>query len=180
MHSTDHIARTKRWLEDWVIQLNLCPFASHPYKNAKVKFRLCKERTAEGLGGDFLQEIAFLESSEGQQIDTSIIILSNLADSFEEYLDLYYWLEEIVELKGWEDKFQLASFHPNYQFDGTQVDDPENYTNRSPFPLIHILRSEQVEKAILHHPDTEDIPNQNIKTMNDLGLENIKIKWNEF
>ena len=178
MANKSPIDRTKAWLEHWVIALDLCPFAARPFKGDKIRYQLVKETEVFDLMDRFIEELGFLQKHEA--VDTTILILEGLGEDFEDYLDIYYFLESKLTDFGLEEDFQLASFHPDYQFEGEEELAHSNYTNRSPFPLIHILRSEQVEAARRFYPDIEAIPERNIEKMDAMRLDEIKDKFNEF
>jgi hypothetical protein len=165
---------TKQWIETFVLGLNLCPFARHPYKNGKIRYVVFEGVDIEHLTETLVREIAYLEQSPPSVVETSLVILKEALSDFDEYLD-YLEVTEFVlnelELAG---VFQIASFHPDYQFEGTEPEDAENYTNRSPFPMIHILREDSVTRAVEAYPEVGNIPEQNIATMNKLGVDKIK------
>jgi hypothetical protein len=163
----------RRWLESVVIELNLCPFAKRELINDRVRFAETDARTEVQL----LQALeAELERLVGDaSIETTLLIhpqvLADFAD-YNQFLELADGLLLQMELDG---VFQIASFHPDYQFADTHPDDAENYTNRSPFPLLHLLREKSLARAIEHTPDVDQIPMRNIHTMNELGTEKLKL-----
>jgi hypothetical protein len=163
----------RRWLESVVIELNLCPFAKRELINDRVRF----EET------DAVNEVQLLQALEAElehlvgnaSIETTLLIhprvLENFAD-YNQFLEMADGLLLQMELDG---VFQIASFHPDYQFADTHPDDSENYTNRSPFPLLHLLREEGLARAIEHTPDVDQIPLRNIRKMNELGTQELKL-----
>jgi len=168
----DSIKQTKEWLEKIVIDLSLCPFAAKVYQEDKILFLETDFTNIESsinLTKNGIQEILDPNTS----FTTCLIIFKSGLESFEEYLDIYYSLEDIALHSNPNAKIQFASFHPEYQFEGTQKSDLENYTNRSPFPIIHLLRIDDVTEAIKSHPDIKSVPAENIKKMEALGLEGI-------
>lgn len=178
MAKLSSIEKTKAWLEHWVIALNLCPFAGRPFQNDKIRYLLIEGREVFDLMDRFVEELHFLR--ENGEKDTSLLILEGLGSDFEEYLDIYYFLESKLSDFGFEKDFQLASFHPDYRFEGEGEEANSHYTNRSPLALIHILRAEQVEAARQFYPDIESIPDRNIEKMDAMHPEELKIKFNEF
>jgi hypothetical protein len=112
-----------------------------------------------------------LNLNEQPEVETALIILPEGFSDFEEYLDLVYEAEELIIDEGFEGTYQVASFHPNYVFADSDDNDPANYTNRSPYPMLHILREDLLEVAVDNHPDPESIPDQNIAKAKSLGLE---------
>lgn len=159
---------TRQWLQDVVIGLNLCPFARREFDAGRIHFAVTEETDMEALLMAFATELSRLDKTP--EIETSLVIFANAVPDFHDYLDLLdmaqAWLEE-QELEG---IFQLASFHPLYQFADSAPDDEANYTNRSPFPVIHILREDSVERAVASHPDPAMIPERNIQLAREKGL----------
>ena len=163
----------RRWLESVVLELNLCPFAKRELINDRVRFAETDATTEVQL----LQALEVeLERLVGDtSIETTLLIHPQVLADFEDYnqfLELADGLLLQMELDG---VFQIASFHPDYQFADTRPNDAENYTNRSPFPLLHILREESLARAIEHTPDVDQIPMRNIHKMNELGTEELKL-----
>ncbi len=161
------------WLESVVIELNLCPFAQRELINDRVHFAATDATTEVQLLQALEAELERLCSSDA--IETTLLIHPNVLADFADYnqfLELADGLLVQMELDG---VFQIASFHPDYQFADTHPDDAENFTNRSPYPLLHILREESLARAIEHTADVDQIPIRNIQKMNDLGLEKLKL-----
>ena len=164
----------ENWVKNLVIDLNLCPFANPVYKKDQISYELC-----EGLDfSDSLQfvcdQLILLSQTEKEEIATTLIILPDFDEDFDAYLDLLYAADNILERIGLRGVLQLASFHPLYVFEGADKDDPSNYTNRSPFSIIHIIREDDVERARSMYKDVDLIPERNIQTMNKLGETRIK------
>lgn len=176
---TDALQLTKNWLETFVLGLNLCPFARHPLRNGKVRFVVFEGDDLEALTETFVRELAYLDQAPPSVCETTLIILRDILGEFEEYLDFMEMSEIIVEQLELEGVFQVASFHPDYQFEETEPTDAENYTNRSPYPMIHLLREDSVTRAVEAFPEVGDIPARNIETMNNLGIEKIKSLLND-
>ncbi len=166
------IEHTKRWIESVVIGLNLCPFAKHPYKNAKIRYTEIDSNEDETILNAIATEMLFLAKSDPIELETSILIVPQLTD-FEEYLDFLDIANVIVDELELEGVIQVASFHPDYQFEGTDSGDVENYTNRAPYPMFHFLREDSVEKALLAFPEAKHVPEKNIETMKKLGHKGI-------
>jgi hypothetical protein len=163
------IAGTRRWLEKSVIGLNLCPFASGPYRDNRVHFCVSEQRTASGLLEELRTELANLHTANPVDRETTLLIHPWVLADFREYNDFLEVCEGAVDELGLEGELQVASFHPRYQFAGTQPEDIENYTNRSPYPMLHLLREASVERAVAATGDTEEIYRRNIRTMRELG-----------
>ena len=168
------IATTKLWLDKFVIGLNLCPFAKHPFRNDKIRYIVFEGDNLEKLTETWLREANTLIATTPSVLETTLIILPDVFEGFEEYLDFIDMAEFILAEVELEGVIQIASFHPDYQFDETEITDVENYTNRSPFPMLHLLREESVARAIEAYPEVGDIPEKNIETMNKLGLTRVK------
>jgi len=163
------ITQTKSWIKQFVIAHNLCPFAGQPFAEELIKYVLIESEDIEVLVETTFLECIALKNISPSEIETTLIIHPNLLNDFDAYLGLVEQLQEDLHKLELEGIVQIASFHPEYQFDGTQLNDAENFTNRSPYPMIHILRENSVEKAINLHPNAEAIPSKNIETMNRLG-----------
>ena len=162
-----YLEKTKHWLEAAVIGLNLCPFAKAPAAKGEIRYVVSQARDTQELTGQLAEELALLSASP--EIETTLLIHPFVLTDFEEYnlyLDTADDVLDELELTG---EIQIASFHPQYQFAGTAADSPENNTNRSPYPLLHLLREASVEKAIQSGQDTDRIVARNIETMNALG-----------
>jgi hypothetical protein len=119
-------------------------------------------------------ELVHIEKTPADLLSNSLLILPNGADDFDDFLDLVHMTETLIQDQGLTKAFQLAHFHPNYVFAGVEADDPSNYTNRSPYPMLHLLRVDEVAMAIEHHPDIHSVAPANIEKMRDLGVEQIK------
>jgi hypothetical protein len=174
----ESVKRTKDWLEKIVIDLGLCPFAAKVFYEKKILFVTTQFNTIQ-KSFDVITNSADSILSIDNNFSTSLIIFETGLESFNDYLDLYYTLEDHISHSYLESHIQLASFHPRYQFDGTDVSDLGNYTNRSPYPIIHLLRTDDVTEAIKSYPNITEIPNQNIAKMTKLGYEGLKILFGD-
>lgn len=163
------IALTRRWLERAVIGLNLCPFAKAVYVKNQVRLVVSHAKHADGLLEELDRELDLLVATPADEIDTTLLIHPTLFDDFLDFNDFLEIAEGVVDEHGLEGVIQLASFHPQFQFDGTEVDDISNYTNRAPFAILHLLREESVERAVEAFPEAEAIFEQNIATLEKLG-----------
>jgi uncharacterized protein len=171
---TGAVKLAERWVEEFVIAYGLCPFARTPYESGLVRFCEIDAVDTETILQAFWKEVEMLDNVDETQISNSILVIPALASSFEVYLDVFAMACDLLELQNKEDKFQLASFHPAYRFEGTDENDPTNYTNRSPAPLIHIIRTEEVASAIESHPNIDSIPIRNKARMRELGEERLR------
>jgi hypothetical protein len=163
------IAMTRRWLEKSVIGLNLCPFAAGPYRDNRVHFCVSEQRTASGLLEELRSELRNLQAVDPLHRETTLLIHPWVLTDFIEYNEFLEVCEATIHDLGLEGELQVASFHPQYQFADTQPEDIENFTNRSPYPMLHLLREASVERAIAAVGDTEEIYRRNIRTLRELG-----------
>jgi hypothetical protein len=171
------ISETRRWLSEVVIGLNLCPFAKHPYTRDSIRYVVFEASDVEALNEVLLWEAQYMMSQAEEEVSTTLIIHPNLLEDFLDYNDYLGVAEDIIYDNGLEGKVQVASFHPDYQFAGTKPEDVENYTNRSPYPMLHLIREAQLERVLAHFPEPDLIPIQNIETMKGLGKEKIMEIW---
>ena len=163
------LAATNHWLEKAVIGLNLCPFAKAVYVKNQVRLVVSKARHADDLLEELDKELDLLAATPAEEIDTTLLIHPTLFDDFLDFNDFLEIAEGVVDEHGLEGVIQLASFHPQFQFEGTEPDDIGNYTNRAPFAILHLLREESVDRAVAAFPDAESIFEQNIQTLEKLG-----------
>lgn len=161
------IDNTKKWIQDVVIGCNFCPFAAKEVKQGTVRYHVEEDADLNACLQVFLNECELLDTNP--EIETTIIILPIGFDEFEDYLDLVETAEEILEENGYEGTYQVASFHPHYCFEGEEEGDASNFTNRSPYPMLHILREESVERALERYPDAEGIPQRNVEFARNKG-----------
>lgn len=166
----DHIELTQRWLEEIVIGLNLCPFAGHPFQDKTIRYVLVKESEPTEQFEYLKNELVHLMNTTSAETETTLLIFPNGLSEFSDYLDFLENAEQLLASADLEGIIQIASFHPDYQFAGTETEDAENYTNRSPYPMLHLLREASVEKAISTFIHVERIPERNIETMKELDL----------
>jgi uncharacterized protein len=163
---------TRQWVEAFVVELNLCPFAKRELVKERVRFAVTDATTEEGLLRDLASELDLL--NDDVSVETTVLIHCGVLQDFYDYnlfLDVADSLLIEMQLDG---IFQVASFHPEYQFADTNPEDAENYTNRSPYPMLHLLRETSLEQAIEAYPDSGDIPERNIALMNELGADRLK------
>ena len=171
MSSEDPIALTRRWLERAVIGLNLCPFAKSVYVKQQVRFVLCEAHDTDALLQVLSEELQWLHGADLQHTDTTLIVHPQVLTDFLDYNDFLGVADDLVAELGIEGEIQIASFHPDYQFAGTAYDDIGNYTNRSPYPILHLLREASVARAVAVFPDPEAIVERNIATLEKLGVD---------
>ena len=163
------LASTKLWLEKAVIGLNLCPFAKAVYVKNQVRLVVSHARHADDLLEELDRELDLLVATPAEEIDTTLLIHPTLFEDFLDFNDFLEIAEGVVDEHELEGVVQLASFHPQFQFDGTEPDDMGNYTNRAPFAILHLLREGSVERAVAAFPQADAIFEQNIATLEKLG-----------
>jgi len=161
MDKTENIiSQTKKWVIEVVMGCNFCPFAAQVIKMDSVHYQVAASTDWNTALASFLQECRRLD--ETKTIETSLLIFPEAFSSFNTYLDLVHRAERLLKTHRYEGIYQVASFHPLYHFAGSSLNDPANYTNRSPYPMLHLLREDLVEKALAFYPDPEKIPARNI------------------
>lgn len=166
------IQATRSWVENVVIDLNLCPFARRELVNNRVRFAVTEAQTEDALLSELQQELMALVDDDS--IETTLLIHPGVLQDFNDYNDFLAMADGLVDLLELEGVIQIASFHPHYQFAGTAEDAAENYTNRSPWPMLHLLREASLERAIDAYPDTDAIPQRNIERVEALGQAAMK------
>ena len=168
------LAATRHWLEKAVIGLNLCPFAKAVYVKNQVRLVVSHARHADDLLEELDRELDLLVVTPAEEVDTTLLIHPTLFPDFLDFNDFTELAEGVVDEHGLEGVMQLASFHPRFQFEGTEPDDISNYSNRAPFAILHLLREESVARAVAVFPEAEAIFEQNIQTLEKLGLDGWK------
>jgi len=170
--STVEIAeQVNQWLNDVVIGLNLCPFAAKPQRNKQIKIYVSEASQEEALLEDILTQLMELDSTIAEELETTLVVVPNMLSDFYDYNLFIDWVEALIRQQNWEGVFQLATFHPDYCFGGTDPEDDENLTNRSPYPVFHLIREESMEKVLKHYPNPEAIPDTNIARVESLTDE---------
>lgn len=166
------IESTRRWVSDVVVGLNLCPFARREMVKERIRYTVTEAGSEEALLLTLQDELLYL--NEHPDVETTLLVHPSVLQDFmvyNEFLAVADGLLAHLELEG---IYQIASFHPDYQFGGTEPEDAENYTNRSPYPMLHLLREASLERAIAGYPGAELIPEQNIALMNRLGADEMR------
>ncbi|MDA0127895.1 DUF1415 domain-containing protein [Vibrio sp. MarTm2] len=173
--SNNEIAQqVEQWLNDVVIGLNLCPFAAKPQRNKQIKIFVSEANTEETLLEDILTQLLELDATPAEELETTLVVAPNMLADFYDYNLFIDWVEALIKQQDWEGVFQLATFHPDYCFGGTEPEDAENLTNRSPYPVFHLIREESMEKVLKHYPNPEAIPDTNIARVESLTPEERK------
>jgi len=163
------IAATREWLEKAVIGLNLCPFAKAVHAGNQIRYAVSDAQTPEALLVDLGRELQMLAAPDRTDVETTLLIHPRVLVDFVDYNDFLDIADAAVEKLGFAGTIQIASFHPQYRFADTEPDAIENFSNRSPYPMLHLLREESVERAIAAFPDVARIPERNIETLRSIG-----------
>lgn len=166
---SNYIANTQKWFQELVLRQNLCPFAHKPHQNNQIDYKVSYAHTELELLENLKAALEALVKARKEQVETILLIHPFVLENFIDYNDFLDMADQLLvelELGG---VFQIASFHPHYQFAGTSFEDAENYTNRSPYPMLHLIREDSLSKAIDKFSDVDLIPERNIQVMNQLG-----------
>jgi len=161
----------RQWVESFVVELNLCPFVKREWVNNRVRLFATNVVTEEQLLEVLQTELELLNSDAA--VETTLLIHPKVLQDFYDYNEFLNLADSLLIEMDLEGVYQIASFHPNYQFGGTDPDDVENCTNRSPYPMLHLLREDSLEKAIAKYPDVDQIPIRNIELMNSMGQDKL-------
>ncbi|NOQ62980.1 MAG: DUF1415 family protein [Methyloprofundus sp.] len=166
------IAQTKQWLKDIVIGLNFCPFAKPVFEQEKIHYQVSAADSLEACLQDLIAEAERLDNQS--ELETILVIYPNCVQDFDDFLELLEIANDLMHAQAYEGVYQLASFHPEYCFSGSDAEDPANYTNRSPYPMLHLIRESSLALALENYKDPEKIPDTNVQVAQDLGLEKMQ------
>ena len=166
------ITATQAWLTSIIIAHNICPFAQREQERGSIRFSVDQQTDMEACLINLMQECQQLDNDT--DIETTLLIYAHAFKSFDDYLDFLAIAEDLLTDQDYEGIYQLASFHPDYCFEGASLDDPANYTNRSPYPMLHLLRETSIDRAVSSYPDVENIPQRNIELTQTLGLAKLQ------
>lgn len=178
MQSNRVIEATRLWLEKAVIGLNLCPFAKAVYVKNQVRIVVSIAAHLDGLLEDLDRELVYLAEVDPAECETTLLIHPHLLADFYDFNDFMQMAEAAVNEHGLEGVIQIASFHPQFQFADTEPTDLGNYTNRAPYPTLHLLREASISKAIAAYPNTESIYQRNIAVLQEIGIAGWETLWN--
>ncbi|MFJ1267607.1 DUF1415 domain-containing protein [Legionella lytica] len=167
-----YIKQTVEWIQSMVIGLNLCPFAKREMNNDAARIEASSATVIEDALADFMMEVEFLQTNP--TTGTTVLIYPHILSDFFEYLDFVDLANDLLIKSGYEGIYQIATFHPAYCFLGVNADDVTNYTNRSPYPMLHLLREEMLDQAIAYYGDTDVISENNMRLLRELGLVEVK------
>ncbi len=166
------VKQTQCWLDSIIIEHNICPFAKKERDKGSIHFCVNENLDLAQILENLLLECERLD--ENPEIETTLFIMTQFAEDFNDYLDMLDIANQLLIDQGYEGVYQLASFHPNYCFSDSVETDPANYTNRSPYPTLHLIREESLEKALKHYPQPELIPERNVRYCQELGLKKMQ------
>ncbi len=167
--NTDAALLTRQWLEQVVIGLGLCPFAARPTLENRVRIQVCVDDTELDLLESLHEELMLLENQQATALETTLLVIPNMLNDFGHYNQFLDRADALLAQLGWDGKYQIASFHPQYRFADVAPNAAENLTNRAPFPILHLIREDSLTKALAQVEHPENIPLQNIRRMNALN-----------
>lgn len=170
-------ARTRRWLAEFVVGLNLCPFTRPVLDTEQLRIAVCGDSDPESLQRAFLLELDLLQSRPESDIATSLLVFTAALGEFDDYLDFLALAQDLLADAGLEGLVQLASFHPDYLFEGEDESAASHFSNRSPYPTLHLIREDMLERVLVDFPEPELIPERNIETLGDIGSEELRRRW---
>ncbi|MBN3803209.1 DUF1415 domain-containing protein [Paraburkholderia sp. Ac-20336] len=168
------IAATRHWLTEAVIGLNLCPFAKAVHVKGQIRYAVSDAEDMEAVLADLEAELQALVDADPNAVDTTLLILPRALGDFLDFNDGLYFADRLIKQLRLEGIIQIASFHPYYQFEDSEPDDIENYTNRAPYPILHLLREDSIDRAVAAFPEAEEIYERNQDTLRRIGLSG----WN--
>jgi uncharacterized protein len=169
--ASDALAETRAWVEHAVIGLNLCPFAKAVQTKGQVRYVVSEAREPDALLATLCDEMDRLVTTDPAELDTTLVVHPHVLQDFLDFNDFLGIAEDALAERGLEGVLQLASFHPQFRFAGTEADDITNATNRSPYPTLHLLREASVDRAVAAFPEADTIYEANMQTLEDLGAE---------
>ncbi|AOE50958.1 DUF1415 domain-containing protein [Kangiella sediminilitoris] len=162
------VASTQYWLSHTVIEHNFCPFARREFVKKSIKYHVSSANGIENALYELADALQLLDRDS--TIETTLIVYPSSFDTFDDYLDLVEFSTQLLDRLKYSGTYQIATFHPDYCFEGLKPDDPANYTNRSPYPMIHLLREASLERALEHYDDPGSIPDNNIQIAREKGI----------
>lgn len=165
------VAEVSDWLDSVVIAQQLCPFAARPRQQGSIRIAVADEQDPQALLERCYAELMKLADTEPGTLETSLLVVPALQESFDDYWEFVGIVEDLLESSPWRGQFQVASFHPEYCFEGCEASDPANYSNRAPWPILHLLREDSVAAAVASHPDIHGIPERNMTLLREMSAE---------
>ena len=167
------------WLQTFIVELNLCPFARPVLASDALRITVCESEDINQLTQSFLTELDLIQQSSEREIATTLLVMPNALESFDEYLMFLDNAEALIEELSLDGTIQLASFHPEYLFDGESENSASHFSNRSPYPVIHFLREDMLTDALESFTNPEQIPQRNISTLEKIGRAEIELRWQQ-
>ncbi|AWB68300.1 DUF1415 domain-containing protein [Saccharobesus litoralis] len=164
----------EKWLLDIVIGLNLCPFAAKPQRNGQIDIQISQAKNLVELNQEVIDVLIKLDEIPAEQLDTLLLVVPRQLRDFYEYNDYLDMVDQLIEEQDRIGVYQVASFHPEYRFDGTVANSVENLTNKAPYPILHFIREDSLAAAVDKYPNPEQIPEDNIEKMHKLSKEEIR------
>ncbi len=181
-HALSHTEAVQSWLTNFVIGHNICPFAKRPFSQDRIRIRIIETGEEELLTKALLEELSDLVAIDRQKLETTLLVFPNLFPDFDDFWAYWEWTQDLLVESKTEGLIQLVGFHPDFYFGDSEQEDLANYTNRSPYPLLHLLREESVEEAIAQFAEIDQIPERNaayLRALSKKGLENLRIGHHE-
>ena len=169
--------QTRRWLKEFVVGLNLCPFARPVLDSEQLRIAVCSESDETAGLAFYLRELDLIQSSPEAEIATSLLVFTSSLAGFDDYLDFLHQAQDLLLEAGLEGVIQLASFHPQYQFEGEAEGAASHFSNRSPWPTLHLIREDMLERVLVDFPDPEGIPGRNMARLEGIGVEELGRRW---
>lgn len=169
--------QTRRWLTEFVVGLDLCPFARPMLDNPQLRIAVCDVVEDNALGQFFLGELDLLQTTAESEVATSLLVFNAALGDFDDYLDFLDFAQQLLVDAGLEGLVQLASFHPRYHFEGEPEHAASQFSNRSPWPTIHLIREDMLSRVLGDFPDPDAIPGRNVLTLEGLGVEELQSRW---
>lgn len=167
------LEQSKQWVEKVVMGINLCPFAAPVIKQKTLHYQISDAKRDQHRAEDFLMALDQIQNADEDEIATTLLIYPKGLEDFEHYLDLLDFLQQLLEESGLDGEFQLASFHPEYLFEGVDEQDRSHWTNRSPYPMVHIIREGQMTQALANYKDADQIPERNIERLREMDQQQL-------
>jgi len=167
----------RAWLDEFVVGLNLCPFARPLLGADNLRITICEDTDPAALRRAFLSELDLLQGSTEQEVATTLLVFSHALTGFDDYLEFLDRAQQLLGDSGLEGLGQLASFHPQYRFEGEGEGAASHYSNRAPYPLIHLLREGMLSRVLDDFADPDKIPDRNIETLSGIGVEELERRW---
>ena len=167
----------KTWLQEFVVDLNLCPFAPPLLGASNLRIVVCDKSVTASMQKAFLLELDVLQSSPEREVATSLLAFPNALHEFHDYLRFLEDAQDLLLKSGLEGVVQLASFHPQYLFAGEASNAASHYSNRAPYPLIHLLREDMLSRVLADFADSEKIPERNIEMLDGIGVDELERRW---